>query len=287
MLSYLWKYKKHSLGLLLLIAIEVGLVGCIGIWREYFWESLSKVQLNAFLICIGIFSGIALTASLVSGLRKYLVSTLGLQVRTELTNKYMSGTRDMTTEGEEQRVQMDCADYPQLWLSLCSDLILSAMSCVVYVILIVYQLSAIYLLIPLLYVAIGTSISGWIAKPLIYFNYLIQKLEASFRRKLLQKLQVHELNLAFNKIINLKNKIINTTKRLNYFQSFYNQLVVVMPYLLFAPIYFSGIIVFGVFMQVARAVEELVSSMSCIINSFGDINNWLSCRKRLKEIKLI
>jgi ABC-type uncharacterized transport system fused permease/ATPase subunit len=82
-------------------------------------------------------------------------------------------------------------------------------------------------------------------------------------------------------------KLFVKTKYLQYFQSFYNQITVIIPHLILIGLYFTGRITFGIFMQVASSMAEIINNLSFILNSFSEINRFLSCRRRLKELQII
>lgn len=272
-------YYKYSGFLLFLIILDCAIGGGIGVWREYYWSSLSNVNLKAWTSLIGIFSALALISCWVSGYSQYLINILSLSLRTKLTKKALKSKSYLTAEGGQQRVQEDCLSYPSLMLSLGSGLIRSIIILIIFSVLIVKQIGALYLIFPLVYAILGTLIAGKIAVPLISLNYLNQVKEAAFRQVLtkLNYILVHRNN--FN--------LFKRTKYLQYFQSFFNQITIIVPHLILAIPYFSLKISFGVFMQAAAAIAELINSLSFLLNSFSDINRLISCRKRLKELEVI
>lgn len=287
--TYSIKYKWYFLSILLLVITECLLVGGIGIWREYFWEAVQNKQLNNFLIYILEFSGMALAICLVSGYTAYLISYLALKIRTDLTK--IALTKDHgSIEGGEQRVQEDCLTYPSLAVSLLVNILRNLLVLGIFVVIITVQVGPLYLIIPFIYTLLGTLCAAWIAKPLIKLNYLVQVVEAKLRRSVLHKSSTcnsTKLWKDYNLTFNVNKDLFIATKKLNYFQSFYNQITVIVPYLILFPLYFSSKIVFGVFMQVASSMNHVIDSLSYLINAFNDINNWLSCRRRLKELGVL
>jgi putative ATP-binding cassette transporter len=77
------------------------------------------------------------------------------------------------------------------------------------------------------------------------------------------------------------------TKKLNYFQQFYGQVAVIIPICVLAPSYFAAAITFGVLMQAVSIMSTVLDNLSYGINSFGEINRLLSCKRRLKEAGVI
>jgi putative ATP-binding cassette transporter len=283
------KYKWYVLGVILLVLGECVLVGGIGVWREYFWQSVQDKDLNKFILYVGEFTLMALAACLISGYTTYLISYLSLLVRTDLTKIALTKPYQ-AIEGGEQRVQEDCYNYPFYAVTLLVGILRNTLVFGTFVVIITIQVGPMYLLLPIIYTLVGTGIAGWIAKPLIKLNYMMQVVEAQFRREVLKRASDYIGILRtthYNDVFHTNKRLFITTKKLSYFQSFYNQITVIVPYLILCPLYFGGKIVFGVFMQVASSMNHVIDSLSYIINSFNDINNWLSCRRRLQELGVL
>lgn len=273
-------HYKIQLGFLILLSL-LELVGVFGLafWREGFWNAIENHQLKIFIYYIIYFTVIALGLCLISGISSYIQNRIALHWRKQLTRVSIKQSRINHIEGFEQRIQEDCRDYPQLVITLLRGFMLSSLYVIGYSILIICKIGIIYLIVPLLYTVIGTYISFKIAKPLISMNYIVQVKEAFLRKfpTLINYAITHRVNY------NMFRKL----KHLNYFQSFYDQLGIIFPYLLLAPLYFSLKLTFGALMQLASALTHLIDSLGFIINSFSEINNLLACRKRLKEYNVI
>lgn len=274
-----YKLNKAILFLIVLLLIDCALGGYIGIWRDWYWGALEQKHFYAWINFTAQFTVVALLSCWIAGYSQYLINLISLKYRTTLTRKALQVRTHLQIEGGSQRVQEDCNLYPQLFISLITEIMKSIIYVGIFSVIIVYQLGFYYLLIPIIYTVIGTLAASKLAKPLINLNYLNQVLEAKFRQilnKLVYK-DVHRNNF------NLFKKL----KYLQYFQSFYSQITVIIPHVLLSFIYFSGKITFGVFMQTAASMGELINRMSFLIISFDQINKWLSCRKRLKEAGII
>lgn len=285
------KYKYYYLGILVLVLLECSGIAFISVWRESFWQSVENKQLHSFFNMLGLFSIVALLLCFISGYTTYLISYLSLLIRTDLTEKALSKDHHLI-EGGEQRVQEDCHNYPFYLLNILVGLSRNIIVFVTFCVIIVLQVGPIYLILPIIYTLIGTGCAAKLAKPLINLNYQNQNVEAAFRRWVLRMgsiviekpLKLYE---SYKAVFDNNKQLYVATKKLSYFQSFYNQITVIVPYLLLFSVYFSGKITFGIFMQVAASVAGIIDSMSYLINSFNDINNMLSCRRRLKELKVI
>jgi putative ATP-binding cassette transporter len=275
----LFKPVKYITIFTCLILIDCALSGYIGFWRERFWTSVQNRELMKFILYLSEFTVIASLGCLVSGYAQYYLNISALGLRTILTHKAFKHFDSNSVEGGNQRVQEDCFQYPLLSLSIFGGLLRSVLIISILTYILIKQVSWYFILIPFIYASLGTLLAGKIAFPLIELNYLNQVVEAAFRQALskLNYIRVHDNNY----------KLFKNTKYLAFFQSFYNQITVIVPYVILSGLYFSAKITFGVFMQVASAMAEIINNLSFLINSFNDINRLLSCRKRLKEIGVI
>jgi ABC-type uncharacterized transport system fused permease/ATPase subunit len=265
--------------LVVLLVADCMLGGYIGWWRETYWSYVAAKNFSGWALYIGIFTAVALVSCFVSSKATYIGSLIGLDMRTKLTNKALELANHHAIEGGNQRVQEDCDKYPQLLMQIITGLFRSLVMILIFAAIILHQLNFWYLLIPIVYAAVGTLIAGKIALPLVNLNYINQVLEAKFRQSLTQE--------NYTDVYANNKEFYRKTKHLQYFQSFYNQITVIFPHLVLAGIYFTSKISFGVFMQVASSMMEITNNLSYVINSFTDINRFLSCRKRLKELKVL
>lgn len=264
--------------LITLILLECAGVGYLGIWREGFWNAVEQKHVYDFIWKLSEFGVIALILCVISGLTTYLTQYIALNYRTGLTDIALQKDYQHI-EGGNQRVQEDCLNYPMIGLNLLVNIFRSVINFGTFTVIVVVQLGYLYLLFPILYVVLGTYIAGKLALPLIDLNYLKQCLEAKFRQVLSK--------VVYTEVFDVNLKLINVTKKLTYFQSFFNQVTVIIPYVILAPMYFSSKILFGALMQGASALNHIIDSLSYIINSFTEINDFLSCRRRLKELKVL
>lgn len=274
--------------LTILLLLDCVLAAYIGWWRDPFWNAVAHRDVYTFIRYIAYFSIVALTDCFITGYSSYISNIISLNIRTKLTKKAFKLENHYEIEGGAQRIQEDCFKYPALLIQLISGLLRSILMIVVFSVIVITQVGSFYLIVPILYSIIGTGLAGKIAYPLIKLNYINQACEAKFRHVLQERVRFSENRKKPYIEVHRNNfNLFLYTKYLNYFQSFYNQVTVVIPYIALSFLYFTGKIVFGVLMQAASAMTEIINNMSYIINSFSDINKFLSCRKRLREIGII
>lgn len=271
--------KLTVMWLILATVTECVLVGYIAVWREWFWTAVSDHDFVKFCFYLVYFAIAALIATFVSGYGQYLVNYYSLLKRYSLTRLAIKKPGITQVENYPQRIQEDCFSYYQIRTSLIVNVSKAVVMFVTYLGILIYQLSIGYLISPVLYAIIGTYLAYKIARPLIPLNYINQNFEASFRRLLTKR--------SFALVIRNNFNLFKTTKYLQYFQSFYGQISVIVPFILLAPAYFASKLSFGALMQCSAATNQLIDSMSIGIQSFNDFNRFLSCKKRLQEMGVV
>jgi len=138
----------------------------------------------------------------------------------------------------------------------------------------------------------GLLISWFVGIKLPGLEYNNQKVEAAFRKELVY---AEDDKVNFGKTDTLKELFIGL--KYNYFRLFlhygyfdvwlysFQQLMVIVPYLIMGPGLFTGLITLGVMMQVANAFSEVRESFSIFIANWTTITELRSIHKRLREFE--
>lgn len=302
--------KKYIISLIIFATLEIALALYLTFWREHFWNAISTKQPLEFLEQLGIFTGVALVICLVAGLSGYVLNLTAIKWREKLNDKafavreqktdcnlcvgtgitpsiissavpciYCNGTGTKEIENVNQRIQEDCWTYPDLVLQIVFGGVKALFYIIVFSISLLLSFSGIYLAIFLSYSIVGTVLTHFIAKPLVKLNYEQQRCEATYRNNL-------TIN-NFNECVRIMLGMAKKQKHLTYFQQFYGQVGVVIPLIVIAPVYFLSDMTLGILMRFNSIGSTILENTSYGITSFGLINRLISCRKRLKEAKLI
>lgn len=147
----------------------------------------------------------------------------------------------------------------------------------------------------LIYSIAATWITHMIGKPLIGLEFEQEKREANFRFSLARLREYSEqialmrgegseqkhLSQRFGDIVTNFYRLVWCRIKLSTFTSSYNQANVVVPYVLLAPHYFTGVITLGIMTQVASAFDRVQTAMSFFINSYQSIASYLASINRL------
>ena len=150
-----------------------------------------------------------------------------------------------------------------------------------------------------IYAAAATWITHLIGRPLIRLEFEQERREADFRFSLARLREYSEqialmvgepterkhLAARFAAIVENFYRLVWRRLKLTSFTLSYNQLSVVLPYIILAPYYFVGTITLGVMMQVAGAFDRVQGALSFIINSYSSIAQYLASINRLTSFE--
>ena len=150
-----------------------------------------------------------------------------------------------------------------------------------------------------IYAVAATWITHLIGRPLIGLEFEQERREANFRFSLARLREYSEqialmrgepvegrhLSRRFGDIVENFYRLVWRRLKLTSFTLSYNQLSVVLPYMILAPYYFAGTITLGIMMQVAGAFDRVQTALSFIINSYATIASYLASINRLTSFE--
>lgn len=271
--------RKYISYVIALTVTELCLALYLTFWREHFWQAVSTKDFSGFAEQLAVFTVIALVLCFASAFSSYFMALSSIKWREILNKRAHLMKHWESSENGNQRVQQDCYDYPELALNIMFGFGSAIAYILVFSVSLAYNFSFTYLTIIIIYAIVSTCIAKWIAKPLISLNYQSQVAEATYRNELT------EFNFA--NCVHIMLGLAKKTKHLNYFQTFYGQVAVILPIAIVSPAYFGGAMTLGALMQATSTMSTISENCSYGIYSFNKINRLLSCRRRLKEIHII
>jgi len=149
--------------------------------------------------------------------------------------------------------------------------------------------------VALLYAGLGTAVTHWIGRPLVRLFFSQQRYEADFRFDL-ARLREYSEQIAllrgedaeavgamskFSNIFDNYMRIVNVRKKLRAFTEAYSLASQYIPFIVGAPFYFLGKIQLGVLMQVARAFDNVNSSLTFFVTSYIGLADFKAVLDRL------
>ena len=289
---------------------------------EHFFNARSISGENAYSIgifyaMIWVFLCIALPYVLISTINVYFASIYALKWREAMTFEYLAfwKAKDDNIEGSSQRIQEDIYNFSKIVESLGLAFIRALMILFAFI-PILWTLSGVIaaplfegidensIFAPLkhidgllVYVALfislgGLFISWFVGIKLPGLEYNNQKAEAAFRKELVFAEDNRRDYATRETMIELFTGLKFNYKRLFLHYGYFNiwlilfeQIIVIVPFLIVAPSLFAGAIGLGVVMQMNNAFDQVRSSFSVFITNWTKITELRSIHKRLREFE--
>lgn len=289
---------------------------------EYFFNSRAMIEKESysasdFYALILVFLAIAIPYVLIATINIYFASVYAFKWREAMTFSYLKfwKNKDDNIEGSSQRIQEDTYNFSKIVESLGLSFIKALMTLVAFI-PILWTLSDVvskalfanlsensnfYFLKNidglLVYVALLISLGGLIVSwfvgiKLPGLEYNNQKAEAAFRKELVYAEDNRKEYAKNETMIELFTGLKFNYKRLFLHYGYFNiwlilfeQMIVIVPFLIMAPGLFAGAIGLGIVMQINNAFDQVRSSFSVFITNWTTITQLRSIHKRLKEFE--
>lgn len=312
------------LGILLSVVALVALTSVFSWWTVGFWAALMAKDLALLISSMEIFTLLTVGYVAVTAFKNYLMEDLAIRWRKWLTNKfinkYFSGEnnyldlRRMTGQVDNpgQRIQQNIDSFVDLSLALSFDFLNSALSLIMFVGTLWVVGGALsfvilgasitipgYLVWLAIIIAAGASlITHLLGGSLADYNKKEVRFEAEFRQELellnneaeaiaLERGESYYKNSLLNRAQEIYNNAYQTLKIktiLESFQNLYLRISMFVPYILAAPLYFTGLIDMGQLMQVGFAFGEVNFSLNWFVGSYQMLADYKASIDRIIEL---
>ena len=305
-----WFFWAYGGGVFLLLAlfVQVELTVKINEWYGSFYNILQKAtehEIEEFWAEMLTFAKIAFPYVLIATVTSYFTRVYSFKWREAMTFSYVSRWQkvDEEVEGASQRIQEDIYRFARIVESLGLQVIRAVMTLIAFL-PILWGLSsgvdvAFFKDIPgsLVWVAIAVSVGGlviswFVGIKLPGLEYNNQKVEAAFRKELVyaedDKINYGKSETIVELFTGLKFNYNRLFLHYGYFDiwvNFFEQLMVIVPYLIMGPGLFTGVITLGVLVQVSNAFSKVRESFSIFIANWTTITELRSIHKRLREFE--
>ncbi|MHB8829573.1 MAG: ABC transporter ATP-binding protein/permease [Syntrophales bacterium] len=270
-----------------------------------FMTALSEKNLPAFNKNLLLYLGIFIIATPVSVFYSFIRRTLGVNWRLWLTNHFLEkyfrnrayyhikDNRDI--DNPDQRISQDISAFTATSLEFLSIIFFSIVQLISFV-GILWGISIKLVLILLVYATIGTTVTFFFGKKLVNLNFQQLRKEADLRYGLVhvrdnaesiafyrgekrEKSQVKDRLLAA--VENLR-FLIGWQRNLEFFTKGYDYIIIVLPVVVMAPLYFAGQIKFGVVTQAESAFVQVLGALSIIVSQFEQLTGFVAGITRLE-----
>jgi putative ATP-binding cassette transporter len=303
------KVRGAILLLLLLTMAQVGLTVWVNYWNRSLFDALEQRSVHVVLLMVGVFALIFVFTIAVTAAHLLVKRWLMIDWRAWLTEQLVGNWledgrhyRLLFSAGEhdnpDQRIAEDIRIATESAIALSHSLIYSLMTLGLFIEILWSVSGAIVVpgtggfqvpgyLVPLafVYAALGSTISWMIGRPLVRATNALQSAEATFRFGLSRSRENSEAialmrgepmervvsSTRFGQIVHEWNRQSLAYMGLVSFGSGYGALLPVLPLLIAAPQYITGVMSLGVLMQAAQAFQRLTSALSWPVDNIGEI----------------
>jgi len=305
-----WIVWAYGGGVLLLLAlfVQVELTVRINEWYGAFYNLLQKAtehKVAEFWQEMINFAKIAFPYVLIATLTGYFTRLYSFKWREAMTFSYVEKWQQVEeeVEGASQRIQEDIYRFARIVESLGLQVTRAIMTLFAFL-PILWGLSKGVDLdlikdVPgsLVWVALVVSLGGlliswFVGIKLPGLEYNNQRVEAAFRKELVyaedDKVNYGKTETIVELFTGLKFNYNRLFLHYGYFDiwvNFFEQLMVIVPYLIMGPGLFSGLITLGVLVQVSNAFSKVRESFSIFISNWTTITELRSIHKRLREFE--
>jgi peptide/bleomycin uptake transporter len=306
-----WSFWAYGGGLTLLAAlfIQVELSVRMNQWYGGFYNILQKAtehKVEEFWGQMLIFAKIAFPYVLIATVTAYFTRIYAFKWREAMTFSYVDKwqTVEEEVEGASQRIQEDIYRFARIFESLGLQVIRAVMTLFAFLPIlwglskgvdleIIKDIPGSLVWVALLVSVGGLLISWFVGIKLPGLEYNNQKVEAAFRKELVyaedDKINYGKTETITELFVGLKFNYNRLFLHYGYFDiwvNFFEQLMVIVPYLIMGPGLFTGLITLGVLVQVSNAFSKVRESFSIFIANWTTITELRSIHKRLREFEL-
>jgi len=270
-----------------------------------FMTALSEKNLSAFNKNLFLYLGIFIIATPVSVFYSFIRRTLGVNWRLWLTSHFLEKyfrnrayyhiKDNREIDNPDQRISQDISAFTATSLEFLSIIFFSIVQLISFI-GILWGISIKLVLILLVYATIGTTVTFFFGKKLVNLNFQQLRKEANLRYGLVhvrdnaesiafyrgetrEKSQVRDRLLAA--VENLR-FLIGWQRNLEFFTKGYDYIIIVLPVVVMAPLYFAGQIKFGVVTQAESAFVQVLGALSIIVSQFEQLTGFVAGITRLE-----
>jgi putative ATP-binding cassette transporter len=257
-----------------------------------------------FLIIYGV---LIISAIPILVIYRYTRLKLGLFWREWLTDYFLdryfdrrayyeldSNAANTEIDNPDQRISEDVRSFTGTTLSFLLDILDSILTLYAFT-GILYSISRVLAIGLVIYATIGTGIAVLAGRRLIKINFDQLRYEADFRYSLVhvrdnaesiafyqgENLELRQILNRFAAALRNFNLLIIWQAIIDIFQYAYNYFTRIVPYVIVAPLYFSGVRDFGTITQATIAFSQVLSALSIVANQIQSISSFAAGINRL------
>ncbi len=293
------------LSIVLFLSISVsGLNVIISYVSNFFTTALAEKNESEFWRFLFVYAGVFVVGIPMVALYSYTRDRLGNYWRKWLTNKFLDNyfenrayyklESDREIDNPDQRISEDIRSFTITSLRFLLVLLNSVIDIISFG-GILWSISKQLSIFLLFYAVFGTGITIFIGRRLIPLNFNQLRREADFRYGLVhvrdnaesiafyqgEQQESLQIKQRFLKAFENFNLLIGWQRNVDYFTTGYRYIVIILPSLIMAPLYFAGEIRFGDITQANFAFSQVLSAFSIVVSQIEALSAFAAGINRL------
>jgi putative ATP-binding cassette transporter len=293
-------------------------------WNKPFYDALSRRDLQAFLLQLGMFCVIAGTLLVLNVAQRWIVESLKIKMREGLVQDLLAGWMQprrafwLANAGAigvnpDQRMHEDARKLCELSADLGTGLLQATILLVTFASVLWvlsqdfsvrigdqdYAIPGFMLWAAIAYAGIGSLLSYWVGHSLIRRNADRYAREADLRFSLV-RINEHldgislaageaderrRVELDLADVLAATVRLVAGLTNLTWITAGFGWITTVAPILVAAPLYFNGKISFGGLMMAAAAFTQAQSSLRWFVDNFSVIADWRATLLRVANFR--
>jgi putative ATP-binding cassette transporter len=249
------------------------------------YNGIQTYNLHEVYVSVGLFCALAAVAVVLDAYETYELNRLFVKMRTTLINKVykdLNVNESVDSQTIPQRIQEDTIKFCSTSIDLGTAFFKAAIKIPLFIGVITTLSNWWTGLIVFVAVVLGTFATKWISKTLVTARSDYESSEALLRNKFNNTYSFPQ-NI-YNTVLDTYAKYNKELKKLSLLSGALGQTFVLLPFILLLPLYFAKTLTLGSFLQSAKALDKVVSSLSVIIDNRATMTIWLTANNRLEKI---
>lgn len=303
-----WRARGWLALLLLLLFSFTALNVVLNFVGRDFMTALAEKNLSEFRRTLLIYLGVFVVATPVSVFYSFVRKLLGLKWRLWLTEhflaRYFHGRAyyrindDRLIDNPDQRISQDISSFTVTSLGFLSILFFSLVQLVSFI-GILWSISVTLVVVLIAYAAFGTAVTFFFGRRLVHLNFQQLRREADLRYGLVrvrdnaeaiafyrgEEREAQQVRRRLGEALGNLRLLIGWERNLEFFTKGYEYIILVLPVVVMAPMYFSGEIKFGVVTQAESAFVQVLSALSVIVSQFEQLGSFVAGISRLETFE--
>ncbi|AFZ23931.1 ABC-type uncharacterized transport system, permease and ATPase component [Cylindrospermum stagnale PCC 7417] len=311
--GYYWKkLKSHwrgwmMLALLLFLVLSVSGINVVSsyVGRDLV-NAISNKNSSEYSRILIIYAIVLVVTTVFVVFSQYLKNKLTLHWLQWLTNhflyKYFQNrayyhiNSNVDIDNPDQRISLEIGSFTNISLNLFLTILNQIVDLIAFC-GILWSISKMLVAILIIYALVGNIVTTFLSQRLILLNAQQLQYEANFRFGLVhirnnaesiafyggEEQEFSQVKQRFSNAMRNTHRMIDWQRNMEFFTTGYSNLILIIPYLVVAPLYLDGKIELGVIMQAIIACNQVLGALSVIVSQFENISKFAAVINRLGE----